>query len=581
MLLKWMSGTIVSVILAILLIGLAGILLPAFHYLPAVGGDSFNLLPFKALLANKEVLSSLKLTIVSGLLSSLFTVIIAFSTICLFYQSKIFIWIKGLLAPVLAIPHAALAIGLIFLISPSGWILRLISPELSGFERPPNWITVQDPYALSLIVALLIKEVPYLLFVMLAVLDSLRVDDYSRIGKSLGYSQIMIWKKLIFPQLYPMIRLPIFIILAFSLTVVDLAILIGPNTPSTFAVTLFRWFNDPDLETRFIASAGAMLLLLLVVICCLFWELVYRCLQVLFRHSWSNGIRDTYLHPLIYSGGVLYLISCLLTLFSFIVLPLWVFARRWRFPDTFPSEWTLTNVSQHVQTILSLTYASLMIGLTSALFSLVLSVVLLEAKRKKPSNMTRLLDRMIYLPILLPQVGFLFGLQITLIWSGMSGHYPALILFHTLFVLPYVYLTLHGPYLAFNQNYYTQAILLQPSSIKALFMVKLAMLKPILFNAFAIGFAVSFAQYLPTLVAGEGRITTLTTEAIALASSGERKQVSVLALLQAILPLLMFIMAIYFPKYWTQIRINVCRFIGIKMVGFRVLMAKITGKKHA
>ncbi|STM38731.1 ABC transporter permease [Escherichia coli] len=45
------------------------------------------------------------------------------------------------------------------------------------------------------------------------------------------------------------------------------------------------------------------------------------------------------------------------------------------------------------------------------------------------------------------------------------------------------------------------------------------MLRPVLI-AFAVGFAVGIAQYMPTLWLGAGRFPTLTTEAVALSSGG-------------------------------------------------------------
>jgi hypothetical protein len=64
----------------------------------------------------------------------------------------------------LAVPHAAFAIGLAFLIAPSGWLLRLLSPWATGFEAPPPWPTTQDPWGLGLIAVLVAKEVPFLLW---------------------------------------------------------------------------------------------------------------------------------------------------------------------------------------------------------------------------------------------------------------------------------------------------------------------------------------------------------------------------------------------------------------------------------
>ena len=47
----------------------------------------------------------------------------------------------------LAVPHLASAIGTAFLLAPSGWLARLASPWLTGWERPPDLLTVNDPSA--------------------------------------------------------------------------------------------------------------------------------------------------------------------------------------------------------------------------------------------------------------------------------------------------------------------------------------------------------------------------------------------------------------------------------------------------
>ena len=63
--------------------------------------------------------------------------------------------------------------------------------------------------------------------------------------------------------------------------------------------------------------------------------------------------------------------------------------------------------------------------------------------------------------------------------------------------------------------------------------VRLPMLfRPVL-TAAALGFAVSVALYLPTLLIGAGRWPTVTTEAVALASGGDRRLIGATALVQA------------------------------------------------
>ena len=72
------------------------------------------------------------------------------------------------------------------------------------------------------------------------------------------------------------------------------------------------------------------------------------------------------------------------------------------------------------------------------------------------------------------------------------------------------------------------------------------LLVPVL-TAFAIGIAVSVAQYLPTLFLGAGRVTTLTTEAVTLASGSDRRVTGVVASLQALLPILTYGLAFAIP----------------------------------
>jgi putative thiamine transport system permease protein len=58
-----------------------------------------------------------------------------------------------------------------------------------------------------------------------------------------------------------------------------------------------------------------------------------------------------------------------------------------------------------------------------------------------------------------------------------------------------------------------------------------------------VGFAVSVAQYLPTLTVGAGRYATVTTEAVALAAGAQRSLTSAYAWLLFVLPVLGFALA--------------------------------------
>ncbi|MGB0783423.1 MAG: ABC transporter permease [Marinomonas sp.] len=555
---KWITGIISLLLVLPIAIGLIGTLLPAFAYFPPLGEYDLSLSPWRDLFSQGEFYASVKLTLITGIAAPLLALWFALSLLAWGYQRPFFRKIEALLSPILAIPHAAIAIGLLFLLSPSGWLVRIFSPWLTGFDRPPNWITVQDPYGMSLILALVVKEMPYLLFVMLATMKSIKAQESLQVGQALGYSRFTLWRKVLIPQLYPIIRLPIFIVIAFSLTVVDLALVIGPNTPSTLAVTLLRWFNDPDLSMRLMASAGAVTLMLVIVVVLAGGELSHLLFSRLTRAERSNGKRFGLTDSVLRLGVVLGIFALLNAFVALALLPIWSLTRRWRFPDALPSQWTWDNIDRATPLLMELTSNTLTIALVATLMACVISLVMLETKRHSHSadhGKQHVFDWLIYVPILLPQIGFLFGLHVLLIYLNLNGDLCAIIALHLMYVLPYVYLTLKGPYLAYNEEYLWQANRLNNRPWRNYLSVKIAMLKPAIFTAFAIGFSVSIAQYLPTLIAGEGRYSTLTTEAVAQAASGDRKQVGSMAMLQAFFPIMVFWLAQFIPPRWTKWRL--------------------------
>lgn len=135
----------------------------------------------------------------------------------------------------------------------------------------------------------------------------------------------------------------------------------------------------------------------------------------------------------------------------------------------------------------------------------------------------------LYLPLILPQITFLPGLQILLLSVGAGqGLWPVLLL-HLVFVLPYMFLSLAGAYRAWDSRFATTALALGASPWRVLWRVRLPMLTRPVLTALAVGIAVSLGQYLPTLLASGGRLATLTTEALSIASGGDRRAIGVWA----------------------------------------------------
>lgn len=544
--------------LVVLVVVAAGLALPilgglletagaAFGRLPAVGAAELSLDPWRRLAALPGVRTSILLSLWTGIASTVLSLMVA-----LFLAGALRAWMDagrmaGILAPLLAAPHAAMAIGLAFLIAPSGLIARLLSPWATGWSQPPDLPIVHDPLGLALILGLMVKEVPFFLLVTLSALSRLPVAAETAAGRAMGYAPAAVWAKVVVPQVYRLIRLPVFVTLSFALSVVDMALILGPSHPPTFAVAMTRWFLSADTQLILPASAAALAIAGLVALSIAGWIAAER-LIVRIGRAWTRSggrgrapspafvaVRGLGLGLLVLAGGAL------ATLF------LWSVTWRWTFPRPLPESWSLWAWAGSAAGWGSALKQTLFLGLVTTVLSLVLAVAWLEGEDRAGLKRARWAEALIYLPLLVPQVAFLFGLSVTFLRAGLTGGTLAVVWGHVLFVFPYVMLALSDPWRSLDRRLERAAAALGAGPWRRLFRVKLpVLLRPVL-TAAAIGFAVSVAQYLPTLFLGAGRVATLTTEAVTLSSGSDRRVTGVYAILQAALPYAVYLAALLLP----------------------------------
>jgi putative thiamine transport system permease protein len=443
----------------------------------------------------------------------------------------------------LATPHAAFAIGLLFLISPSGWLLRATSPWLTGLDLPPPWPTSQDPWGLGLILGLVAKEIPFLLWTAATQLQ--RSDVHSRwqaeqaLARTLGYAPSRAFDTVVWPQLRTRLLWPLLAVLAYGLTVVDMALIIGPGSPPTGAVLAWQWLQDADTAVQAQGAAAAGVLAIAVALCAL----------LLTRLGGFAGMRGRALasgwrgHPetdttLGFSKAVL---ALLYSLYAGVLLALLVgsVAGVWPFPAFWPELWTLqawANVWGSASTL----GTTLSLGVASAVAALVWSVAWLELA---PRHWDRAMRGLLFLPLMLPSVLWALGLYHLVLALHLEATWTGLWLAHSLVVLPYVLLALSPAYLGFDPRVAAVCASLGHGRWTLLWQVKWPLLKRSLASAAAVGFAVSVAQYLPTLAVGAGRYSSVTTEAVALAAGAQRSLTSAYAWLLFLLPVLGFALA--------------------------------------
>ncbi|MDY8107672.1 ABC transporter permease [Fulvimarina sp. 2208YS6-2-32] len=542
-----------SLLAAPVAVGLAGVILPAFGYLPALGGEAFTLDPFRDLAVQSGLLGSSLLSLATGLITTLVSVMAVALFLAAYAGSRPVRIARRALGPLLAIPHAAAAFGLAFLIAPSGLLVRLAAGPL-GLERPPDLLIVGDPFGLAMMAGLIAKEVPFLLLVAFAAMPQADPERRTMLARSLGYGRMAAFLFTVWPAVYRQIRLPVLAVVAFASSVVDVALILGPSVPPTLAVRLLEWMGDPDLSKRFLASAGALLQLAVTAAALIVWIWLERAGGAIRERLANHGRRLSRDGALRAGASLPVVLAGLSLVLGLFMLVLWSFSGFWSFPDPLPPSLSLSTWTRALPRVEDPLVTTALVAALSGLIALGAVILMLETHRQATPRMAgsrpvlpALIAGLLYLPLIVPQIAFVFGLQILVVASGAEPSLWLLVAVHLVFVAPYVALALVGPWFALEPRYEVVAASLGHGRLDALLRVRVPLLLAPILTSFAIGFAVSVGQYLPTVLIGAGRLTTITTEAVALASGGNRRVIGVYALLQTIIPALVFLVASLLP----------------------------------
>lgn len=451
--------------------------------------------------------------------------------------------LRGSALPLLATPHLAMSIGIALAIAPSGLILRLLSPWATGFTQPPDWTIIQDPQGLALIAGLVVKETAFLVLVLFMALSQVPSERLLLQARTLGYGPLKAWLTAVAPLLQRQIRLPLAAVVVFGVTNVEVALPLGPATPPTLATILWSWFVHADPRQQQVAFAGAVLLVLVAGVALLATRALAAFAGRAIRAWSAGGARAIHETGTRYALAALLLLPFGLGLLALIALALRSFPGPARFPAVFPTAPELgPDASANSQFPPGLG-SSLALGLIVTVVAVALVLVAVETLRDRPGA-RRLVGFGLYLPLVVPQIAFLFGWQVLLVRFGLDGTALAILWSHLIFVLPYAWGLLAEARSMLDPRYGLGARLLGARPARVWLTVTLPLLLRPTLASLAFGFAVSVALYLPTLFAGAGRIATLATEAAAAIASGNLHSAALAAASQALLPLAGFLFVI-------------------------------------
>ncbi|MEZ7228376.1 ABC transporter permease subunit [Alteromonas sp. DY56-G5] len=559
------------------LAGLVGVIFPALGYFPAIGANAFSTQVFATLFGLPDIWQMMWLSLFTGIGSTLLAVIAAFCILATFYQSSLLGKIQGVLSPFLVFPHAAAAISLLFVVSPSG-IFAAVTTRLNAyfshaFTTPfVNEISemalpaandgtlLYDSLGLSILIALSLKELPFILLMTLSVMSQplvkKKLTGYVKVGTALGYSPTASFFKLVLPTIFSQIKLPLLAVLVFATSNVEIPLILGPNNPSTLAVAIMHWFNHIDLSMRLLASSAAVVQVAVSAVAVLLFFGIERLVTYTGKRSLSGGNRyfaDAVLRTCGFVIMAFYIILICTVVYTVVV---YSFAKQWHFPLLLPEGLTLLHWNTATSALTTPLINTLLLGVLVSTTSLVLVLFTLESEQLKPARAVaeNAFSVSLFLPLLVPGVAFLYGL----VWFQQLVFQNA-VWFHTyvahmVYVLPYVFLSMAVAYRKFDNRYAMVAKSLGKTPWQVFYHVKLPSLFSAIMVAWALGLAISFSQYLPTLLASGGTLPTVTTEAVASVSGSSTRLTAVYVIIQAVMPLIGFMIAWYMPAVATRRR---------------------------
>lgn len=497
--------------------------------LPPLAAAAVPAQAWTRLAAQPALLHSALLSLWTGLASTALALAATVAILALLHGRSAERWAGAPLVPLLAVPHAAFALGFAFLIAPSGWIVRLLSPEITGFQRPPDWPVPGDPFGLSLIGGLALRELPFLLLAALAAKARIGLVPLEASARTLGCRPVEAFLRVGLPRIRGRIRLPVLAVLVYGTANVDMAAVLAPDLPAPLALRTVRWFFDPDPAGMDLALAAVPLLAALVAVAILLWRPLEEGLFALLVRSGPTTPA---------CGLVALAVLALFGAGSLCALVLWALAGPWPFPDALPAALGTRTLELAAVDLAGTLRTTLLLALAVAALAVAGARLLL-----RPGGAPAPLVPLPLLPLFAPPVVVAPLLHRAALALGAEGTVAAVAAGHLLYALPYALLVLEGPVRRVPPPLFAAARILGASPWRRFTELELPLLFPAFALAFATALSVSFAQYETTLFLGGGRIRTLATETVAYLAAGDRRLAACAGLLAALPPLLGFVPA--------------------------------------
>ena len=248
--LVYLLGPALTLILLLFGGGLFLGLLQALDFSSAAGVASISFSHFRTVFTDPDFGGSIALTLyistTSTLLAASVSIVLALVIMRRAADSRLLTFILQI---PLAAPHLVIAISTLLLLSPAGLISRFLS--FTGLISSPASfpLLVNDSYGISILAVYVWKEIPFITFMLLAILKNLG-PELIEVGATLNGSPLQRFRYITLPIITPGLGAACLIVFAFTFGAFEVPYLLGKTYPVSLPVWAYKNYSDIDLLAR-------------------------------------------------------------------------------------------------------------------------------------------------------------------------------------------------------------------------------------------------------------------------------------------------------------------------------------------
>ena len=222
--------------------------------------------------------------------------------------------------------------------------------------------------------------------------------------------------------------------------------------------------------------------------------------------------------------NALFILFVLVSCAPLILLLVLTVSTFWPYPSLLPevvsAEYFTRIFIGNRQTLMAVVTSILLAVFVTAL-SLLIAVPTGKAIALYSFRGKEFVKMLVLVPLIVPSVAVLTGIQISMIRLGLTGTFFGVALIQSLFALPYAIRIMTDVFEIVGKDLEQQASVLGAGAVMVFRKVTLPRIMPGILSAGALSFTVSIAQYITTFLIGGGRIITVTMLIIPHIQSGE------------------------------------------------------------